>query len=294
MSADSLAFAPDGQTLFTGGANGVALWNLSSPLSAVTLTPSPVSPQPVTTHITLIASATGGANVQYQFWAYNPDQTPAWQQLQAYSTTATCVWTTTIAGNYLLSVTAQDGFTGAEENNTLWYGITGIPLSAVNVTTSLASPQPVGTPITINAAATGGTDVQYQFWSYNPVATPAWSQLQTYSPLTSCSWTPEMPGSYLLAVTAQDGVTGSDVSQTLWYSVIVSTMNDLTVATTCASPQPVDTAITLVVGVSGGSNVSYEFWVYNPLANPAWNQLQAFSAQASCVWTPTASGNYLL
>ena len=64
------------------------------------------------------------------------------------------------------------------------------PLTGVTFTASPASPQPAGTAITITASATGGTNVQYQFWVYNPAATPAWSQLQAYSTPTTCSWTP--------------------------------------------------------------------------------------------------------
>ncbi len=81
------------------------------------------SPQPPNTAITLTATATGGTNVQYQFWTYNPDVTPAWNQLQAYSPQNTCTWTPAVAGNYLLSVTAQDGVTGTEVNSVLWYAV---------------------------------------------------------------------------------------------------------------------------------------------------------------------------
>ena len=90
--------------------------------------------------------------MQYQFWVYNPDATPAWSQLQAYSPLTTCTWTPAAAGNYLLSVTAQDGVTGTEVNTTCWYTITaGTPLTAVSVSPSLDSPQPPNTAITLTA-----------------------------------------------------------------------------------------------------------------------------------------------
>ena len=94
-------------------------------------------------------------------------------------------------GNYVLSVTAQDA-TGAAVYTLVPYTI-GNPLTAVTVTPSLASPQPADTPITFTAAATGGTNVQYQFWLYTP-AIPAWNMLQGYSTATTCAWTPTSDG----------------------------------------------------------------------------------------------------
>ena len=105
-------------------------------------------------------------------------------------------------------------------NTTLWYVVTsGAPLTAVSVSASASSPQQANTPITYTAAATGGTNVQYQFWLYTPSATPAWSQLQAYSANTACTWQPAAAGSYLLSITARDGVTGTEVNTTLWYTI---------------------------------------------------------------------------
>ena len=64
----------------------------------------------------------------------------------------------------------------------------------VSATTSLSSPRPVNTAITLTAAATGGPEVQYQFWVYNVNANPAWSQLQGYSTSPTCTWTPTSGG----------------------------------------------------------------------------------------------------
>ena len=92
-----------------------------SPLTAVSVTASPASPQPATTPITFTAVATGGSSVQYQFWLYN-QATTTWSQLQNYSTKTTCAWTPTVAGSYLISVTAQD-VSGTNQNTALWYTV---------------------------------------------------------------------------------------------------------------------------------------------------------------------------
>ena len=47
------------------------------------------------------------------------------------------------AGNYLLSVTAEDGVTGTEVNTTAWYTVSGTPLTAVSVAASPTAPQAV-------------------------------------------------------------------------------------------------------------------------------------------------------
>ncbi len=135
-----------------------------APLTQVTFTASPPAPASCGTPVTVLAAASGGTNVAFQFWVYNPAATPAWSELQGYSNLDSCTWTPTAVGDYLLSVTARDGVSGAEVNTTAWYTVIYPPLTAVSVTPSPASPQSSNTPITLTAAATGGTNVQYQFW----------------------------------------------------------------------------------------------------------------------------------
>ena len=274
------------------GANTTCWYTITGgPLSAVSVTTAPTSPQPVNTPITLTAAATGGTGVQYQFWLYNANANPAWSQLQGYSASPTCTWTPADAGNYLLSATALDGASGTAVNDLLWYAITGGSLTAVSVSAAPASPQPVDTPVTFTAAATGGTSVQYQFWVYNANTNPAWSQLQGYSTSATCTWTPATPGNYLLSVTALDA-DGTAVNDLLWYTVNAALT--LTVTAAPLSPQPVNTPITLTAVATGGTSVQYQFWLYNQNANPAWSQLQGYSTSATCTWTPATPGNYLL
>ena len=87
----------------------------------MTVPTSPDSPQPANTPITLTATATGGTNVQYQFWLYNPARHPGVDAIAGYSASTTYIWTPTASGNYLLSTTAQDGATGTAVNTLTWY-----------------------------------------------------------------------------------------------------------------------------------------------------------------------------
>ena len=242
-----------------GTSNTTAWYTITGALTAVTVTPSPASPQPANTPITLTATATGGTNVQYQFWCYNPAATPAWSQLQGYSTQSHLYVDPDRDGQLSVSPSPHRMASPARNVN----ATPGIPyrhpLTAVIVTTSPASPQPANTPITLTATATGGTNVQYQFWCYNPAATPAWSQLQGYSTQATCTWTPTMTGNYLLSVTAQDGVTGAIVNTTAWYA-IAGTLTAVSF-TPCRPhrnrpilPSPSTATAT------GGTNVQYQFW----------------------------------
>ena len=265
-------------------------WSAATTLSAVAFSTNVSSPQQLGTSILLTATATGGTSVQYQFWVYNANATPAWSQLQAYSSSATCLWTPTASGSYYLSATAMDNSSGIVVNQTLWYTIIA-GLSALSVSAAPLSPQPVGMPITFTATATGGTNVQYQYWLYNANATPAWQQLQPYSAQASYTWTPLQVGNYLLSVTARDS-SGIIVNDMLWYTIGIP-LSALSFSMTPAPPQPAYTAITFTAQATGGSGVQYQFWLYNKNTS-TWSPLRGYSTQPACTWTPQAEGDYLL
>ena len=144
-----------------------AIGDPALPLSALALSAMPASPQLANTPITYTATATGGSNVSYQFWLFDAAATPAWRQLPGNMSSATCSWTPAAPGNYLIYASAQDGGSGMAVNAISLYTI-GNPLTAVSAAPSLASPQPLDRPITFTASATGGINVQFQYWLYDP------------------------------------------------------------------------------------------------------------------------------
>ena len=276
-----------------GAVTSTDAFTYTIPLTGVTLSAVPPSWVINGTPVNLLATAEGGTDVLFQYWIYNPAADPAWSQLQAYSSSAGCTWTPAATGSYLFSVTAQDA-TGATVNTMLGYTVYEYPpLTAVSIAVAPASPQLVTTPITVTASATGGTKVQYQFWLYNQAANPAWSQLQAYSSTSTCQWTPTVAGIYLLSVTALDatGTTANNMSVCIVYN---SPLTAISVTASPASQQFVSTPVTFLASAIGGIYVQYQFWIYNQDATPAWSQLQAYSTQAVCAWTPTIAGSYLL
>ena len=275
----------------TGEVFNASAWYLisgSTPITALSLTASLPSPQPVNTALTLTATVTGGSSLTYQFWCYSV-ATGTWNQLQAFSPANTVGWLPSAPGLYLLSATAQDGSSGQQMSASCWFTVSGPPLTAVSLATAPLSPQSVNTPVTLTATPTGGTNVQYQFWIYS-ANTQSWSRLQALSASSTCTWTPPTAGWYYLSVTALDA-TGTTANTSAWYGV--SSLLSATLTTAKASPQPVNTPITLTLTATGGSNLQYQYWIYNATAQ-TWSQLQGYSTSPSCIWTPTIAGDYYL
>ena len=137
-----------------GMATSLGTFTYYVPLTGLTVTNTPNSPQPVNTAIAITATATGGMNVQFQFWLYNAIATPAWSQLQPYSTQTTCLWAPATAGSYQLSITAQDGATGATVNKMVPYIITA---AAPTITSFTPASGGTSTVVTITGAGFTGT-----------------------------------------------------------------------------------------------------------------------------------------
>ncbi|HEY3417913.1 MAG TPA: hypothetical protein VGM23_13605, partial [Armatimonadota bacterium] len=89
------------------GVTSVTSAPTSTPVTAVSLTTSPITPQPINTAITLTATAVGGP-AQYQFSiGRNMVWYTSWTTLQNYSTSPTAVWKPTATGNYQVRVYAR-------------------------------------------------------------------------------------------------------------------------------------------------------------------------------------------
>lgn len=93
--------------------------------------------------------------------------------------------------------------------------------------------------------------------------------------------------------TAQDA-TGSTATATV--SVIVyPILSGVSLQTSAASPQFVNTPITLMAVAAGGGNIEYQFLLGTQVRNTwSWTTLQGYSTSSTCVWKPGKAANYIL
>jgi cell wall-associated protease len=178
----------------------------SGSVTAVSLTPDKPSPQPIGTTIVFTAVATGGTAPQFQFWVRRDGE--PFTLLCAYSSSPTCPWTPSIAGDYVVFVWARSTGSSAifEADQVISFTAAPTPVTAVSLTPDKPSPQPVGTTIVFTAVATGGTAPQFQFWvrrhEEEPLIGP-FTLLCAYSSSTTCAWTPSVAGDYDILVRAR-------------------------------------------------------------------------------------------
>lgn len=181
---------------------------------AVNITPSPTSPSDAGTPVTLTAAQINCSSAQFRW--YVRDITEVWHIVADYPTaTNTYTWTASTPGTYLLGVWARH--TGSlaryEAFSFITYTLSVPPASqrcsAVNISSSLPSPQTPGTTVTFTGAATGCAGASYRWF----VAVPggALVQSQAYGASTF-DWhtTGLAPGFYNIAVWARR--TGSTAS----------------------------------------------------------------------------------
>ena len=276
-------------------------------LKAVVLSATPASPQLVNTPITLNAIPTGGnGQVQYLFRVgYTDSAGWHWTNLNAnYTTTASCTWTPASVRAYTLVVWARIiGHTASyDQYGMISYQVAPPSLTAVALAAQPASTQAINTPVTLTATPTGGGgQVQYLFRvGYLDSMGWHWTNLNAnYTTTASCSWTPTSLGTYTLVVWARIiGHTASyDRYASINYQVTLQPLTAVTLAVKPASPQPVNTPVTLTASSTGGSGqVQYLFRVgYADSAGWHWTNLNAnYTTIASCTWSPTAAGAYTL
>jgi hypothetical protein len=124
-------------------------------------------------------------------------------------------WKKVPRGTYTVTAKAYDS-SGATKVSTpsivnVVSAVTGVSFTSV----SPASPRPIGTSVTFNASATGGSGTyQYQFLVKNPVT--GWAIAKVYSTSSSFAWnTSGLPaGTYSIQVMARN--VGSTKSYEAW------------------------------------------------------------------------------
>ena len=277
-----------------------------TPLTITGLTASLPSPQPVGTAISLSATVTGGTAPQQCKWLLTTD--PSWATYTVLRTWQSCTtpvpWTPTVTGSYQIGLWARSNGSTVdypEASAAVAYTITPPPPLRIGaLSASLASPQPVETPLTFTASVTGGTAPQQCKWLLT--TDPAWATYTTLRTWQACStavpWTPTVAGSYQIGLWARNSgniVDYPEASAALAYTVTgPAPLRIAALSANIPSPQPVATALALTATVTGGTAPQQCKWLLS--TDPAWATYTTLRTWQPCTtpvpWTPTVAGSY--
>ena len=179
------------------------------PGTVVSVTANVPSPHFSGEPVTFAATADGpGSSYEYQFILRHPAGT--WSVVQPYGPASTLTWNADAVGGYVLLVwTRRAGSTRLYEASAFKLFVVlpmpPTPVSAVSVATNLASPQTLGTRVTVTATATGSYGLyQYQFLLRNPAG--VWTVVRPYSSAPSWTWNTGAgsAGTYVIHVMARN------------------------------------------------------------------------------------------
>ncbi len=174
-------------------------------------------------------------------------------------------------------------------------------VSGITLAANPPAPAPPKTTVTLTAAATGGTNVVYEFWLGTQLADASWDWAiyRAYATTPTCTWTPTVSGEYIIEAWARDGGSTAkyDASDAIAYRVSdAQPLTGLTLTVAPTMPQPVGTALTATATPTGGTQVEYEFWLGTQAldSNWTWSIYRPYATDPTCTWTPTASGTYAI
>jgi len=188
-----------GSTSASESSASVFFYQIETPATAVSIVPDLAAPQAPGTPITFTATATGGSGpFEYRFWVNTGN---GYAVAQEYTTINTFTFTPTKTGIYDILVDVRGAGTTVFRDaltTLLAYQVAPAPATAVSLTPDVAGPQPVGSPITFTAVASGGTaPYEYRFW-VNVGGT--YVIAQDYTTINTWVWTPLSAGNYDIMV----------------------------------------------------------------------------------------------
>jgi len=279
------------------------LGNVCNSVSSVSRTPAP--PQAVGTMVSLSSTATcTGGTAEYRYLYQGPADT-SYKYINGGTGTfgpAGQTWNTAglAAGTYsvIVQTRAVGNTSGAEATGYGNYQL-GSVCSNAGGSASPASPQAVGTTITLTGTATCSSP-QFRF-SYRPYGTSSWVAINssTYG-AASQMWntTGRSNGLYEILVEArQTGNTGSNESSFIMTYTLGNACSAVTLGVTPTSPQSpgVLVGLTGAATCSGGATPEYQF-SYQAPGSSVLTTIQAYSASATVNWNTTGLpfGNYTL
>ena len=248
------------------------------------------------------------ANGTFSFRLREPGRDAQYRSVE-YSTTDPIDYAITAPGVYLLyGYVTRAGLIGTENGSfddgmikTLVVPREG---GSGTVTMDLTANQTLpnvakGTPIVFTASTTGlPGPVQYSFWRYDATG---YVLVKDWSTSNSLNWTPARVGEYVIQARAKGVGAGSyeivrqltvNITDTVDQKAAVTsiTINEAYLNANAQAKKPI--MIKANAAATNGDDLLYKFYVYD--ADMRTTELQGYSINQNCVWTPREAGTYTI
>ncbi|MBK9519307.1 MAG: multicopper oxidase domain-containing protein [Anaeromyxobacter sp.] len=268
------------------------------PATTLAITSNRTSPHPVNiVPVPVSFLATGGGSVgtpslayQYRFLLSSDNVNFTEVQPFGLARTWTLPTTTALGTWYVRAQTRTSSLVAFDrEATTSITLVTPPPATGVTLTSSLASPQLPGVPVTFTAAGVGSSGYQYRFWLFSSPG--VWAVVQDWNVLNTWTLpTTTVSGSYQVSVEVRTTVGAVD-ALSLVLPFVISQATSVTISASLPSPQPAGTAIIFTASATGSTGYQYRFWMQDPAG--LWTLVQDWSGLTSWTLPGTAiEGSY--
>ena len=271
-------------------------------MSSVALVSNVAAPQAVSSTIVWTAVPTGGTGPFVYKWFISNDAGGSWTETGPFASSNQLTWTpTAVNANYRIAVwvtRASNTSGNAEaESKSATFAITDSRVTGVTLTSNLASPQSVSTPIQWTATPTGGSGAIVYMWFISNDGGASWTETGSWAASNQMTWTPSAVGAnYRVAVWAKRaGSAGGDAeaeAKSGTFAIIDRPVTGLAVTADLPAPQEVSSTIVWTATPIGGSGALVYKWFVS-LDGATWNAVGSWTSSNQFAWTPdVANANY--
>ncbi len=255
---------------------------------------SSVSASSVTagTAVTLTAKAEGGTAPYRYSYEYKKSSSSSWTSISSgYCDYTSAVFTPSMAAAYIVRIRVKDSKNTVVEKQ---FTITSVKALANNSTISSDKPT-VGSNVTLNGAASGGSSPYKYAFYYKKASSKYWTTIGTaFGSDTTASFKVGSTGDYIAKVTVKDNSGATADKEFSITSTTASTelANKSSVSTTTI---PKDTAV-LVKGAASGGQGDYRYsFYYKKSTSAAWISLgELYGNTKEVTFVPAAIAKYLV
>lgn len=233
---------------------------------------------------TVSATATNGTSPVKYVFEYSASGSSSFTTIQASSTSSSCVFKPTTAGNYYIRVTATDG-AGKTSTAGVDISVNDKFTAALNLSSTSLT---LGKTVSVTASASGG------FTPYSYVIDVLTPGSSNYTKLASTnqvsSYKPEKVGSYTFRVTVT-GNTGKTVQATKVLTVSNAKLdNNSTISATSIT---IGTKLLMTGAASGGTSPYKYAFYFKKSTGTSWTAIGTeYGTATTAMLTPKSVANY--